>query len=353
MKLEKLLHTVDAHCQGEASRVVVGGVLDVPGETMYARKLYLEQHRDELRRQLLFEPRGQPALSAVLLMAPADPEADFGFIIMEGADYPPMSGTNTINTTTVALETGIVPMREPVTELIADTPAGPVRITAHCRDGKCESVSFDNVPCFVTELDATVEVPGLGAVTMDVAYGGHFFALVDAGTHGLEIVPEQADHLAELGERIKTAASQQLKLEHPELPGAGELGFVVWTGPPRAGGDGRNATVVSPGRLDRSPCGTATSARLAILSARGELADGTPYVHEGILSTTFQAEIVGRAKVAGREAVIPRITGRSWIYATSQIGVDPSDPLPTGYTLSDTWGSGPTKRFGGEPATRV
>jgi proline racemase len=345
MRLERILHTVDAHCEGEATRVVVGGVLDVPGATMLERKQHLERHRDELRQQLLFEPRGQPALSAVLLTPPADPRADLGIVIMEGADYPPMSGTNTINSVTVALETGILAMREPVTELLLDTPAGIVRVAAACRDGKCESVTFDNVPCFCTGLDVPVEVPGLGAVALDVAYGGHFFALLSATEHGFAIVPEEAGQLAELGERIKGAAAEQLAFHHPTLPAADQLGFVVWTAPPRAGGDGRNATIVSPGRLDRSPCGTATAARLAVLAQRDQIADGQPYMHEGILSTTFRAEIVGRTRVGDREAVIPRITGRSWIYAMSQIGVDPSDPLPTGYTLPDAWGSGPTHRF--------
>jgi proline racemase len=207
------------------------------------------------------------------------------------------------------------------------------------------SVSFDNVPCFVSQLDAVVDVPGIGPVRMDVAYGGHFFALVPAAEHGLELVPECADRLAALGEQIKSAASGQLTLSHPELPGAGTLGFVTWIGPPASGGHGRNATVVSPGRLDRSPCGTATCARLAVLAARGQLAPGVEYLHEGILSTVFAAEIVGSASVGGIDAITPRITGRSWIYAVSQIGVDPSDPLPNGYTLSDTWGRGPTARF--------
>jgi proline racemase len=345
MRLERILNTVDVHCQGEPTRVVVGGVLGVPGATMYERKLYLEQHHDQLRQQLLFEPRGHPVLCAVLLLEPADPEADLGFIIMEGADYPPMSGTNTINTVTVALETGILPMREPVTELILDTPAGRVLASAECRDGKCVSVSFDNVPCFATHLDVPVEVDGLGTVLLDVAYGGHFFALVSAPAHGLEIVPDQADRLAELGERIKTAAAEQLQLSHPDLPGAGRLGFVTWTEPPRVGGDGRNTTVVSPGRLDRSPCGTATSARMALLHRRGELAVGQPYVHESILSTTFRGEIVGQTRVGEYDAIVPRITGSSWIYGTSQIGIDPSDPLAAGYTLPDTWGRGPTVRF--------
>lgn len=345
MKLERILHTVDAHCEGEASRIVVGGVLDVPGATMLERKQHLERHRDELRQQLLFEPRGQSALSAVLLTRPADPSADLGILIMEGADYPPMSGTNTINSVTVALETGIVPMREPLTELVLDTPGGIVKVSARCRDGKCESVAFDNVPSFCTALDVTIELPELGTVRLDVAYGGHFFVLVSATDHGFAIVPDEAARLAQLGELIKSAAAEQLEFRHPTLAGVDQLGFVVWTAPPRAGGDGRNATIVSPGRLDRSPCGTATAARLAILASRGQLDDGQPYIHEGILSTTFRGEIVGRTRVGAYEAVIPRITGRSWIYATTQVGVDPSDPLPTGYTLPDSWGSGPTHRF--------
>ena len=345
MNLTRVLHCIDAHCEGEASRVVVGGVLDVPGATMLDKRAWLQSEGDDLRRTLLFEPRGHSTLSAVLLLAPADPDTDLGYVIMEGADYPPMSGTNTINTVTVALETGIVEMVEPVTSLVVETPAGRVLVAAACRDGRCESVSFDNVPCFALALDASVEVPGLGTVVVDVAYGGHFFALVSAPQLGFDVVPEEAQDLAVLGERIKAAVAAQLDMVHPEQASLDKLGFVVWTAPPRAGGDGRNTTVVSPGRLDRSPCGTATCAHMAVLAARGELSPGQVYRHESILSTVFAGEIVARTRVGGVPAIVPRITGRSWIYATSQIGVDPTDPLPTGYTLSDVWGRGPTARF--------
>lgn len=345
MRFSRALHCVDAHCQGEATRVVVGGVLEIPGASMDGKRAWLQSEGDELRRTLLFEPRGSSTMSAVLLLAACEPGHDFGLIIMEGADYPPMSGTNTINAATVALETGIVPMVEPLTSLRIETPAGVVAVQARCREGKVESVSFDNVPCFVTQLDAAVEVAGLGTVTVDVAWGGHFFAFVSAPEHGFVVEPSEAQGLAQLGERIKSAAGEQLSIVHPRRPELDELGFVVWIAPPRAGGDGRNATVVSPGRLDRSPCGTATGARLAVLAARGELADGVRYRHESILSTTFTAEIVGRAEVGGVAAVIPRITGSSWIHAVTQIGVDPSDPFPTGYTLPDVWGTGPTARF--------
>jgi proline racemase len=346
MRSTRLLHCVDAHCEGEATRVVVGGVAPVPGATMAAKRDWLQTEGDALRRTLLFEPRGHSTLSAVLLeLAPAS-GADLGIVIMEGADYPPMSGTNTINTVTVALETGMLRMTEPETRLVVETPAGPVHVRAACREGVVESVSFDNVPCFAVALGRLVEVEGVGTVTVDLAWGGHFFALVDAPSFGFSLVGAEAQELARLGERIKSAVAADVQLAHPEQPGLlGELGFVTWTGPARAGGDGRNATIVSPGRLDRSPCGTATCARLAVLAARGELAPGRTWREESALSTTFTAEIVQETTVAGRPAIVPRITGRSWIHATTQITVDPDDPLPEGYTLSDVWGAGPTARF--------
>jgi proline racemase len=346
MRSTRLLHCVDAHCEGEATRVLVGGVAPVPGATMAAKRAWLQTEGDALRRTLLFEPRGHSTLSAVLLeLAPAS-GADLGIVIMEGADYPPMSGTNTINTVTVALETGMLRMTEPETRLVVETPAGPVHVRAACREGVVESVSFDNVPCFAVALGRLVEVEGVGTVTVDLAWGGHFFALVDAPSFGFSLVGEEAQELARLGERIKSAVAADVQLAHPEQPGLlGELGFVTWTGPARAGGDGRNATIVSPGRLDRSPCGTATCARLAVLATRGELAPGRTWREESALSTMFTAEIVQETTVAGRPAIVPRITGRSWIHATTQITVDPDDPLPEGYTLSDVWGAGPTARF--------
>jgi proline racemase len=345
MRSVRLLHCVDAHCEGEATRVVVGGVGALPGATMAEHRAWLQAEGDDLRRTLLFEPRGHSTLSAVLLVAAPPSGADLGMVIMEGTDYPPMSGTNTINTVTVALETGVVAMTEPHTRLTVETPAGMVQVTAHCRDGRVRSVSFDNVPCFAVALDASIHVPELGAVVADLAWGGHFFALLDASRFGFSVVGEEAQEMARLGEAIKTAAAGQVRLEHPDLPGVGELGFVVWTTAGRDGGDGRNATVVSPGRLDRSPCGTATCARLAVLAARGELAPGRVWREESALSTVFDAEIVRETTVGDRPAIIPRITGRSWIHATTQVVVDPDDPLPEGYTLSDVWGAGPTARF--------
>lgn len=350
MRLSRVVQTVDAHCEGEASRVVVGGVIDVPGESMFDCKRYLETQRDDLRQMLLFEPRGHSCLSAVLVLPSRNPEAATGYIIMEGTDYPPMSGTNTINTVTVLLETGVLEMVEPETRLTLETPAGLVGVRARCAGGKCESVTFRNVPSFATHIDAPVEVEGLGTVSVDVAYGGHFFVLTDATQLGFDIVPEEAAALAAVGERIKTATGDQISVVHPENPGIHAIGLMTWTGPPRAGGTSRNATVVSPGRIDRSPCGTGTSARMAALVRRGELQRGDEFLHESILSTTFVGRVVAEGRVGEYGGVTTEVTGRSWIYSAQQLGIDPSDPLPTGYTLSDTWGSATPRSFDPPPA---
>jgi proline racemase len=340
MRLTNVIQTVDAHAEGEPSRVVVGGVLDIPGRTMFEKKQYLEQEYDWLRRLLLFEPRGHAVLCADLVLPPTHPDADAGFIIMESTDYPPMSGTNTICTVTVLLETGMLPMVEPVTTLTLDTPAGLVRVEAQCRDGKCERVTFTNAPAFVTHLDAVVDVPEIGPVVVDVAYGGAFFAITDATALGFKVVPAEAAELARVGQLIKRAAAEQLPVAHPENAAINTITFTTFVAPPRAGGDGRNTTVVSPGRLDRSACGTATCARLAVLARRGQLKVGADYVHESILSTHFIGRIVDTTTVGPYAAVVPSIAGRAWITGVHHIGRDPSDPFRDGFTVPDTWGIG-------------
>ena len=338
--LGRVLHCVDAHAEGEPSRIVVGGVLDVPGTTMLEKLQWLEAEGDELRRLLLFEPRGSAPLSLDIVLPSAHPEADAGFLIMESCTYEGMSGTNTINTATVMLETGIVPMTEPVTELVLEAPAGLVRITADCRGGRCERVTFENVPSFAAALDAPVDVPGVGELPVDLAYGGAFCAFVDAEVLGYAIVPEEARELAELGERIRPAVEEQLEISHPVEPALSALSFVVFTAAPRAGGDARNATVVAPGRLDRSATGTATSARLAVLAARGLIGDGEELVNESVIDTRFVGRIVGRTRVGDVEAIVPAISGRAWITGIHQFVLDPDDPFPAGFRLPDTWGAG-------------
>jgi proline racemase len=336
----RVLHCVDAHAEGEPSRIVVGGVLDVPGTTMLEKMRHLEAEGDALRRLLLFEPRGSAPLSLDIVLPSAHPEADAGFLIMESCTYEGMSGSNTINTVTVLLETGIVPMVEPVTELVLEAPAGLVRVRADCRDGRCEGVTFENVPSFASALDAPVDVPGIGELRVDVAYGGAFMAFVDAEALGYAIVPEEARALAELGERIRPAVEAQVEIAHPVEPALSALSFVVFTAAPRAGGDARNATIVQPGRLDRSATGTATSARLAVLAARGLIGDGEELVNESVIDTRFVGRIVGRTHVGDVEAIVPAISGRAWITGTHQFVLDPDDPFPEGFRLPDTWGAG-------------
>jgi proline racemase len=336
----RVLHCVDAHAEGEASRIVVGGVLDIPGTTMLEKMRRLEAEGDELRRLLLFEPRGSAPLSLDIVLPSAHPEADAGFLIMESNTYEGMSGSNTINTVTVMLETGIVPMTEPVTELVLEAPAGLVRVSADCRGGRCERVTFENVPSFATHLDAPVSVPGIGELRVDVAYGGAFMAFVDAEALGYAIVPSEARELAELGERIRPAVVEQVEVAHPTEPALSALSFVVFTAAPRAGGDARNATIVQPGRLDRSATGTATSARLAVLAARGLIGDGEELVNESVIDTRFIGRIAGRTRVGDVDAIVPAISGRAWITGIHQFVLDPDDPFPEGYRLPDTWGAG-------------
>ena len=340
MRLGKVIHCVDAHAEGEPSRIVLGGVLDVPGETMLEKLRHLEREGDALRRLLLFEPRGSAPLSADLVLPASHPDADAGFIIMESCSYEGMSGTNTINTATVLLETGTLPPAEPVTRITLEAPAGLVQITADCARGRCERVTFENVPSFATHLDAPLTVEGVGELRVDVAYGGAFCAFVDADALGYAVVPGEARALAELGERIRPAVVEQLEIAHPLEPALGFLSFVVFTAPPRAGGHARNATVVAPGRLDRSATGTATSARLAVLAARGAIGDGDELVNESVISTRFVGRIVGRTRVGDRGAIVPAISGRAWITGFHQLVVDPTDPFPEGFQLPDTWGAG-------------
>jgi len=260
-------------------------------------------------------------------------------IIMEPTEYVPMSGSNLICTVTVALEAGIVPMREPTTEVTVDTPAGPVKAVATCRDGKCQSVEFGNVPCFVDKLDAVIEIAGVGSVTLDVAYGGMFYAIVDAARLGYAIAPDEARDLAVLGEKVRLAAREQLAVVHPENPGINGVSIVQLNQPFEGVGKAtRNTCIVAPGRSDRSPTGTGTCARMAVLHARGQMKAGDHMFHESIIGSRFKGTIAGETTIAGRPAILPRIQGRAWITGFHTYSLDASDPYPEGYLVADTWG---------------
>lgn len=353
MSYKLAIRAVDAHASGAPGRVVLGGVgiLDVPGDTMLAKKQYLEQHRDWLRTFMLKEPRGMPSSCLDLVLPPTDPAADVGVVIMEqAAYYPPMSGSNTMCIATVLLETGVVPMQEPETRLTIETPAGLVAVRARCERGRVLGVTFANVPAFATHLDAKIEVDGIGALTVDVAYGGMFYLLVEAAAVGLALEASEAGDLMRLGEQVKHAAREQLDVVHPANPSIDHLESTLWWGPPKdPANHGRNAVVVSTGTVDpdhpsswnayvdRCPCGTGTSARLAVLHARGEIAPGEEYRHEGILDSVFTGRIVDIVEVGGHPAVVPEITGRAWITGFAEYVLADDDPYPTGFTLADIW----------------
>jgi proline racemase len=341
MRAARTITVVGCHAGGEIGNVVVGGVLPPAGETVFEQMQTLQREGDWLRRVLLREPRGSVACHANLVVPPTRDDCDAGFIIMEPTEYPAMSGSNTICVTTVLLETGMVDMSEPETVVRLEAPGGVVEARAACRDGKCESVEFTNVPCFVEELDAELEVEGLGTLAVDVAYGGMWYAIADARALGFEVVPEEARDLSLAGERIRAAAREQLECVHPENPAIAGVSIVQIAEPWRGVGEvTKNAVVVAPGRLDRSATGTGLSARLAVLHARGLMKVGDGMTHASAIGSTFDGRIVEETQVGDRLAIVPAIRGSAWITGITQVLVDPSDPFPEGYVLADTWGVG-------------
>ena len=350
MRFARMIQAVDAHACGEPGRVIVGGVLDVPGNTMFDKMQHLQNHADGLRNLMLREPRGYPAANCNLILPPTRPEADAGFVIMEQTEYPGMSGTNTICVTTVLLETGMVPMREPVTELTLESPAGLIRVRADCSGGKVRQVTFRNVPAFAVHLDEQIEVPQLGTVTVDVAYGGMFFVISDAGPFGLRLTPDEGREIVRIGEMIKTAAREQLPVVHPEQPGFAGVTIAVLSGPPsHQQAHAKNAVIVSTGKLDwdrpatwtgaidRSPCGTGTCAKMATLHAKGKLPLNEDFRHEGILGTIFTGRLIDQTQVGPYRAVVPTIGGQAWITGTSSYVLEEDDPFPEGFTVGDIW----------------
>ncbi|KAI5456777.1 proline racemase [Mariannaea sp. PMI_226] len=340
MPFGKIFHVVGIHAAGEVCDVVVGGVIDVSGNTMYDKMTHLWKHQDGMRQLLMNEPRGSSAMCHNVILPPCNKDADAGLIIMEHEEYPPMSGANTIATATVLLETGIVEMQSPITHLKLDTPAGLVAVDAECIGGKCTSVSFHNVPSFVFELDKEIIVPGIGTVKVDIAWGGMIYALVDASTINLEIKSKNGAELVKIGETIKRAVQEQTNPVHPENPSIKGVSILEFTEPLVEDGGKKsavNTVVVSPGRLDRSPCGTGTCARLAVLHARGMLEVGDSFYHRSIIGTEFVGSIRGTATVGEYPAVLPTIKGSAWITSFKQVMLHPTDPFPEGFRVGDVW----------------
>jgi proline racemase len=328
MRSTKVVHVVMAHAEGEVGDVIVGGVAPPPGATLWEQRDFIA--RDEtLRRFVLNEPRGGVFRHVNLLVPPKHPEAAAGWIIMEPEDTPPMSGSNSICVATVLLDTGLVPMTEPETVFAIEAPAGLVRVRAACRGGKAERITVTNVPAFADRLGVALEVPGLGTLTVDTAYGGDSFVIVDAAALGF----------AETGMKITRAANEQLGFSHPGSAWD-HISFCQFAGPLTREGTtltGANAVAIRPGKIDRSPTGTGCSARMAVLHARGQMTTGETYRARSIIGSEFLCTIAGETTVGDRPAIVPTVSGRAWITGTAQLMLDPDDPWPGGYRLSDTW----------------
>jgi proline racemase len=317
---------------------------------MFEAMTWLAANRDDIRLRMVREPRGYPAANCNLVLPSSNPEAVPGYVIMEQVEYPGVSGTNTMCVVTALLETGVIAMQEPVTELTLEAPAGLIRVRADCRDGKVTGVTFRNVPAFATHLDAVVEVPQLGSVTVDVAYGGMFYVIAAAEPFGLRLTPDEGADIVRITEMIKAAAADQLPVSHPEQPGFEGITIGQLSGPAHDPANSmRNVVTVSTGVLDwerpatwtgaidRSPCGTGTSARMATLHARGQLAIDEDFCHEGILGTVFTGRLLETTRVGDRDAVVPQISGQAWITGIADYVVDPTDPFPDGFTIGDIW----------------
>jgi len=339
MRSKEPIEIVNCHAEGEVGDVIVGGVDPPPGETVWEQSRWIARDQT-LRNFVLNEPRGGVFRHVNLLVPPKDPRAQMGFIIMEPEDTPPMSGSNSICVATVLLETGIIPMTEPETRLVLEAPGGIVDVKAQCHDGKAERITVRNVASFADQLGKKIEVDGFGTLTVDTAYGGDTFVIVDAGAAGFEIAPDEARDIAEAGVKITAAANEQLRFCHPNNPDVKHISFCQFAKPifEEAGQKiGKNAVAIRPGKVDRSPTGTGLSARLAVLHARGEATVGDTLLARSIIESEFLGRIESETTVGDRAAIHPSISGRAWITGTQQLMLEPDDPWPAGYRIGDTW----------------
>ncbi|MBD8065191.1 proline racemase family protein [Devosia sp. PTR5] len=339
MRSLRSINIVSCHAEGEVGDVIVGGVLPPPGDTLWEQSRFIARDQ-QLRQFVLNEPRGGVFRHVNLLVPPKDKRAVAAWIIMEPEDTPPMSGSNSICVATVLLDTGIVPMVEPETHMVLEAPGGLVEVTARCSGGKAEAITVRNVPSFVDRLGVPLEVPSMGTLTVDIAYGGDSFVIVDAQAAGFAIAPDEARDIAEAGVRITRAANEQLGFVHPTNADWNHISFCQFAAPlveEDGVKTGSNAVVIQPGKLDRSPTGTGCSARMAVLHARGMLAKGEKFIGRSIIGSEFHCRLEDVTTIGDRPAIIPSITGRAWITGTRQEMLDPTDPWPLGYKLSDTW----------------
>ncbi len=334
MKFKRIITAVDSHTEGEPARVVIGGVPFIPGKTMFEKKQYGEKHLDDLRTMLMYEPRGHSAMSGSIITAPTSEGADIGFVFIEVSGWLPMCGHGTIATCTVLVETGIIEAVEPVTTIMIDVPAGLLKAEVKVEDGSAKEVTIYNVPSFLYKEDVEVDVPDVGKVKVDIAWGGNFYAILQAADVGLSVDHEQNVELIACGQKIRQAIHEQIEVVHPENPAINHCSHVRFLGKPtKDGSNTSNAVIYGPGQIDRSPCGTGTSAELAMHWAKGNLKLNEDFVSESIIGSTFRGRLVEETEVAGYKAVVPSITGRAWITGMQQFVLQEDDPFPQGFYM--------------------
>ena len=337
MRWKRTIQLLDVHAEGEIGKVAIGGVPKIPGNSIAEQLNYINTVDDSLRRFLCLEPRASSIGSVNLLVPAKRPEADAGFIILQADQAHAMSGSNSICVTTALLESGIVEMKEPETVVMLDTAAGLVKATATCKDGRCERVTLTMTPSFVQELDVELDTPDWGRIKLDLCYGGIFYALVDVGQVGTTIDKANARTLVEAGMKIKELVNRAIPVVHPEIPEINGVAYVMFRDT-EADGTVRTCTTMWPGRVDRSPCGTGSSANLATLHARGLAKVGDVFTSRSIIGSEFKVGLQAVTEVAGRPAIIPTISGRGWTFGLHQVALDPFDPLAEGFAMTDTWG---------------
>ncbi|WP_178412038.1 proline racemase [Peptostreptococcaceae bacterium] len=334
MKFSRTIQAIDSHTAGEATRIVVGGIPNIKGNTMPEKKQYLEDHLDHIRTAIMLEPRGHNDMFGSVMTQPCDPDADFGIIFMDGGGYLNMCGHGSIGAMTVAVETGVVPMEEPVTKVVMEAPAGIIKGDVKVENGKVQSVSIFNVPAFLYKKDQEVELPGVGKVKFDISFGGSFFAIVHASQLGLKIEPKNAAKLTDMAMELRDIINREIEIQHPTLEHIKTVDLVeIWDEPTNEKATYKNVVIFGQGQVDRSPCGTGTSAKLATLHARGELKEGEKFVYESILGTLFEGEIVGTTKVGEFDAVLPKITGSAYMTGFNNFLIDEDDPVKYGFIL--------------------
>lgn len=334
MRTRKSFQTIDTHTGGEPTRNVMRGYPKVPGKTMQEKMVYMAEHGDWLRKLLCYEPRGNDVMSGTLITEPCNPEADVGVLYFEVGNWMPMCGHDTIGVATALVEAGLVEVTEPITHITLDTPAGLIRLEVEVEDCVAKKVTFTNAPAFVLAKDAVVHSKEFGDVKMDIAYGGNIYAILPAASVGLDIGPHNASRLIAAGNALKKDINEQIPVQHPQIPFENHVTHVEFYQPGAQPGDPiRNAVVIPPGAIDRSPCGTGTSAKCAVLASKGELAKGESFVHESIIGSRFTCTYVEDAKVGDIPAVVPRVSGRAWVTGIHTYLLAPDDPFPEGFEL--------------------